>query len=77
MDIFRELLALGGCMHLELTPLDQTHFITLPSDNIDKLLQLAEGQSINAKVREGIVFKRLDGKFSFKIINNEFLLKDR
>lgn len=77
MDIFIELLALGGCMHLELTPLDQNHFITLPTDNIDELLKLAEGQSINAKVREGIVFKRLDGKFSFKIINNEFLLKDR
>lgn len=77
MDIFRELQALGGCMYLDLTPLDQNHFITLPSDDIDKLLKLAEGSSINAKIREGIVFKRLDGKFSFKIINNEFLLKDR
>jgi RNA ligase (TIGR02306 family) len=77
MDIFRELQVLGGCMYLDLTPLDQNHFITLPSDDIDKLLKLAEGSSINAKIREGIVFKRLDGKFSFKIINNEFLLKDR
>jgi len=77
MDIFRELIALGGCMDLELTPLDQNHFITLPTDNIDELLKMAEGTSINAKVREGIVFKRVDGKFSFKIINNEFLLKDK
>jgi RNA ligase (TIGR02306 family) len=77
MDIFRELQVLSGCMYLDLTPLDQNHFITLPSDDIDKLLKLAEGSSINAKIREGIVFKRLDGKFSFKIINNEFLLKDR
>ena len=77
MDIFRELLALGGCMGLELTPLDQNEFITLPTYNIDELLKMAEGQSIHAKVREGIVFKRVDGKFSFKIINNEFLLKDK
>lgn len=76
MDIFRELLA-SDCTYLDITPLDQTYFITLPTDNIDELLKMAEGSSINAKVREGIVFKRLDGKFSFKIINNEFLLKDK
>lgn len=33
--------------------------------------------SIHAPVAEGCVFKRTDGKFSFKSINNKFLLKDR
>lgn len=33
--------------------------------------------SIHAQVAEGCVFKRLDGKFSFKSINNRFLLKER
>lgn len=76
MDICRELLALGGC-NLDLAPLDHPNVMTLPTDNIDELLKMAEGKSINAKVREGIVFKRVDGKFSFKIINNEFLLRDK
>ena len=42
---------------------------------IDTLLKLAEGSSINNPVREGIVFKRIDGGFSFKSISNRFLLK--
>lgn len=33
--------------------------------------------SIHAPVAEGCVFKRMDGKFSFKSINNRFLLKER
>jgi RNA ligase (TIGR02306 family) len=49
----------------------------LPTDNIDELLKLAEGASLRHPVREGIVLKRLDGEFSFKIINNEFLLKEK
>lgn len=49
----------------------------LPSDDIDELLLLAKGASINCSVREGLVFKRNDGKFSFKIINNEFLLREK
>lgn len=43
--------------------------------NIDELLNFAEGPSLNNPVREGLVFKRMDGKFSFKAISNKFLLK--
>lgn len=39
------------------------------------ILKFAKGPSINNDVREGLVFQRLDGKFSFKAISNEFLLK--
>jgi len=49
----------------------------LPTDNIDELLLIAEGKSINHPIREGLVFKRVDGQFSFKIINNEFLVKEK
>lgn len=35
----------------------------------------ADTPSINAKIAEGYVFKRMDGKFSFKSINTKFLLK--
>ena len=48
----------------------------LPSDKISDLLSLADGPSINNKIREGIVLKRHDGLFSFKIISNQFLLKE-
>jgi RNA ligase (TIGR02306 family) len=43
--------------------------------NLEMMLKFADGSSLNNKIREGVVFKRLDGKFSFKAISNEFLLK--
>jgi RNA ligase (TIGR02306 family) len=42
---------------------------------VDELLKFAEGASLNHPVREGAVFKRVDGAFSFKAISNAFLLK--
>jgi len=42
---------------------------------LNSLLAFADGPSINNKVREGLVWKRVDGRFSFKTINNRFLLK--
>lgn len=45
--------------------------------NVEQLLTFAEGASITHPVREGLVFKRMDGKFSFKAISNAFLLKQK
>ncbi len=45
--------------------------------DIDGLLAYAEGYSLNHPVREGLVFKRVDGKFSFKAISNAFLAKEK
>lgn len=43
-----------------------------------KLLDYAEGPSgLNGKYREGLVYKSLDGKFSFKTISNSYLLKEK
>lgn len=44
--------------------------------SVQDLIAFAKGPSMVHKVREGVVFKRLDGKFSFKAINNDFLLKE-
>lgn len=45
---------------------------------IDELLLKAEGQGMNlGVVREGFVYKRKDGKFSFKTISNHYLLKKK
>lgn len=44
--------------------------------SIEAALKQAEGRSINAKVREGIVYKSLNNpNHSFKVISNKFLLK--
>lgn len=47
----------------------------LAINTVDELLKFAEGPSLNHAVREGLVFKRVDGAFSFKAISNAFLLK--
>ncbi|KAF5616628.1 DRB0094 family RNA ligase [Fusarium sp. NRRL 52700] len=41
---------------------------------IADLLNQAEGRGINGRKREGLVFKREDGQFSFKAISNSYLL---
>lgn len=47
-----------------------------PMNSVDRFLLLAEGPSITHKIREGVVFKcNDDPSFSFKVINNQFLLK--
>lgn len=45
--------------------------------DVKSLLAFAEGPSIVHPVREGLVFKRLDGQFSFKAISNIFLAKEK
>lgn len=42
---------------------------------VDQLLEMADGQSLNNEKREGLVFKRMDGQFSFKAISNWYLEK--
>ena len=41
------------------------------------ILAFADGESLNHKLREGVVFKRVDGKLSFKVISNAFLLAEK
>ena len=49
----------------------------LNTSEIDALLLEAEGKNEIGNEREGLVFKRLDGKFSFKVISNKFLLSEK
>lgn len=44
---------------------------------VDDFLKYAEVKSINHNVGEGIVFKNQKGDFSFKVINNKFLLSEK
>jgi len=59
---------------IELVPVIGTDW-KAPS-SVEEGLALAEGPSINHKIREGLVWKcNEDPSFSFKIISNKFLLK--
>lgn len=54
------------------TRLDQIEVTDLTS-----ILDLAVGPSLNHKVREGLVFKALDGSHQFKVISDEYLLGEK
>lgn len=45
--------------------------------NVKELLAFAEGPSLHHAVREGLVFKRVDGGFSWKAISNAYLSKEK
>ena len=51
---------------------------TLPS-TMEKMKELADGKSmVNPEVsREGLVYRSLDGKQSFKNVSNKYLLKSK
>ena len=46
-----------------------------PLPEVEHILAMADGQSINNPVREGLVFKSFERDFSMKAISNQFLLK--
>ena len=51
-------------------------FITFPEDvTVEDILAMADGKSLFAENREGLVFKRDDGQYSFKAISNWYLAK--
>lgn len=55
-------------------PIVDRHFV-MP-DTVDELLEIATGESqLDGKEREGLVFRDLEGKRSFKAVSNSFLLK--
>lgn len=65
-----------GFMGLQYVPVLH-HRMKLP-DNLADVLKMADGPSaLGGKYREGLVFKSLDRDFSFKVISNEYLLKEK
>lgn len=45
-------------------------------DTLDKMLEFAKGKTALGHEREGVVFKSMDGNYSFKCINNKYLLNE-
>lgn len=58
----------------QFVPVLSEHF-KMP-ETVDELLEMANGNSfVDGKPREGFVFRSLDGRKSFKVVSNEYLLK--
>ena len=66
------LVAQLGLLHV---PVQDTHYRLTASNTMDTLLARAVGPSVllATQTREGLVYKRLDGKASFKTISNTYL----
>lgn len=54
---------------------ESTSLSSIGLNSVDDILKYSEGPSLNSENREGLVFKKIDGSFSFKAISNSFLLK--
>ena len=74
-DVFNRLVEMG--VQISHVPVlhENTSLQELQIFSIEDLLKFADGPSYNPNVkREGVVFKRIDGQFSFKAISNAWLL---
>jgi len=62
---------------LDLKHVPVLEYCKVPDVTLQELLVLAEGKSaLNGSNREGLVYKSEDGKKSFKVISNNWLLKN-
>jgi len=66
-------LRLAGATLYQVPSLGVDDLSKFPS--IAEFLAFAEGASLNAETREGVVFESMDGAFSFKVISNSYLLE--
>lgn len=64
-------LAEVGCVLKKCPWLDEIEFG--PDTTVESILSTADGPSLFAKYREGLVYERVDGQFSFKVISNWWL----
>ncbi len=71
--------SMNGCGRMFHVPViaNSATLTELGITNIKELLDFADGPSMVHPVREGLVFKRVDGNFSFKAISNAYLSKEK
>ncbi len=70
-QVNKEIVHHAPIMHYDVT------LAELGLNDVQDLLIFAEGKSLVNPVREGLVFKRMDGKFSFKAISNSYLIQTK
>lgn len=74
-----ERMALAEALDIPHVPLVDPGFVVSAATSMDELLALADGPSalLATQDREGLVYKRLDGAASFKVVSNKYLLKQK
>lgn len=74
----RELIDRMGLKHVPVLVAGGSLYDTLGISDIPQLLKFADGKSvmgdITGPLREGVVFKQVDGGMTFKVISNKYLL---
>lgn len=76
----RELIARMGLKHAPVIEESATLYDTLKITDIPQLLDYADGKSVigfTGHLREGVVFKEVQGGFTFKAISNKYLLGEK
>jgi RNA ligase (TIGR02306 family) len=76
----RELIARMGLTHAPVIEECATLYDTLKITDIPQLLDYADGKStigFTGHLREGVVFKEVNGGFTFKAISNKYLLGEK
>ena len=64
-------------VHFQHIPVIQYDYRIPEDKTLETLLKFADRESLNHKVAEGLVFKAMNTNFSFKVINNKFLLDEK
>jgi RNA ligase (TIGR02306 family) len=74
-----ERIALAEVFGMRHVPVIDSAFKLAPATTMAELLAQADGAStlLPAQAREGLVFKRLDGTASFKVVSNRYLLEQK
>lgn len=72
-----QLLSNLGLGHLAIKQLGVGSPATMFGGDLSKALDYAEGDGLYSGYREGVVFKSFDSDTSFKIISNQYLLKEK
>ncbi len=76
----RKLIEDMGLKHVPVLASEASLYDTLGITDIPQLLKYAEGKSVMGTIgceREGVVFKEVDGGFTFKAISNKYLLGEK
>lgn len=76
----RALIERMGLKHVPVLAAQANLYDTLGITDIPQLLKFAEGKSVMGTIgceREGIVFKEVNGGFTFKAISNKYLLGEK
>lgn len=70
---------IGFCQKMNISHVPILGYLVLNKDNsnISTLLEMADGKSLihPEQRREGLVYKEVNGEYSFKTISNEYLMK--